>query len=171
VHFVDDQVQQVLDALQQKGLLKNTIVILTADHGEEINDNHSGYWEHASAYDAYQLHVPMLVYWPGKQPKVYNYFTSHYDLAPTLMSQVLGCQNPAADYSIGNSLFNSGNRSVLVAGSYADYAIVTHDRATRVYPGGDYVIDDPRGRHLDQATLKKTPLEQAFELLNKYFKP
>lgn len=169
VYFVDGQVQKVLTALEQNHLLDNTIVILTADHGEEINDNHSGYWEHASAYTPYQLHVPMLVYWPGKTPQVYKHFTTHYDLAPTLMTDVLGCQTPLAQYTIGQSLFTPGQRPFLIAGSYADYAVVTQQQATRIYPGGDYVIDDQWGQPLHKAALEKTSLEQAFEYLNRYF--
>ena len=56
-----------------------------------------GYWVHASAYTPYQLHVPLLVYWPGKTPQVYSYFITHYDIVPTLMTEIFGCQNPLAD--------------------------------------------------------------------------
>ncbi len=169
VYFVDSEVQKVLDAVEAQGLLRNTIVIITADHGEQINDERMGYWDHASAYTPYQLHVPLLVYWPGKNPRVYSHFTTHYDVVPTLMQQVLGCQNPVADYSVGESLFTEGNRPYLISGSYADYAVVTQRSATRIYPGGDYVIDDPKGHPLYGAQLDRELLQKAFRDLNRYF--
>ncbi|WP_306686870.1 sulfatase-like hydrolase/transferase [Candidatus Coxiella mudrowiae] len=43
-HFDDALVGQVLQALKGHQLLKNTIVIITADHGEEFNENHQNYW-------------------------------------------------------------------------------------------------------------------------------
>lgn len=36
VHFVDEQLKKVFDDLQEKGLMDDTVVIITADHGEEL---------------------------------------------------------------------------------------------------------------------------------------
>ncbi|HYG53029.1 MAG TPA: sulfatase-like hydrolase/transferase, partial [Flavobacteriales bacterium] len=65
VHFDDALAGQALAALQQQNLLRNTIVIVTSDHGNEFNDNGLGYWGHTSDYTTYQLHVPFIVYWPA----------------------------------------------------------------------------------------------------------
>jgi uncharacterized protein len=170
VFFIDNEIKQILASLEQQHLMKNTIVIITADHGEEINDKHSGYWQHASAYTSYQLHIPLLVYWPGLKPTIYSHFTTHYDFVPTLMMQALNCKNPLQDYTIGQSLFSIGHRPILISGSYADYAIITHAQIFRIYRGGDYVINDERGQPIDNVSLKIVPLQQAFSYLNAYFK-
>ena len=91
VYFVNNEVKKVLDSLKPHDLLKNTVVIITADHGEQLNDEHMGYWIHASAYTLYQLHISLLVYWSGKKPQIYLYFTTHYDIVPALIMRVLGC--------------------------------------------------------------------------------
>ena len=52
-------------------------MIILADHGEEINDQGSGYWQHTSAYTSYQLHIPLLVYWPQQKPKIFKHFTTN----------------------------------------------------------------------------------------------
>lgn len=171
VYFVDQQIKKVLDSLQAQHLMENTVIIITADHGEEINDNHSGYWEHASAFTPYQLHTPMIVYWPHQQPKVYSYMTTHYDVVPTLMTKVLHCNSPLSTYTIGRSLYEKGHRDVLIAGSYADYAVITPMQIARVYRGGDYAVDDAVGRPIEHYKLKITPLKQAYAYLNAYFKP
>lgn len=169
VHFIDGQIERVLTELKNKNLLNNTIIILTADHGEEINDHRSGYWEHASAYTPYQLHVPMLIYWPGKNAAQFNYFTTHHDVVPTLMTTIFSCQNKTNDYSTGISLFSKEARSDLIAGSYADYAIVTPTGAIRIYPDGDYRVDDPDGRPMPAASIPMAPLKQAFTKVTQYF--
>lgn len=169
VYFVDGEVQKILNELQKHHLYKNTIVIITADHGEQFNDQRMNYWDHASAYTPYQLHVPLLIYWPGHKPRKYNYFTTHYDIAPTLMKAVLGCANPALDYSVGHALFKKGGRPFFIAGSYADYAVVTKKRITRIYQGGDYAINYPNGRHMIGAQLEVHTLQKAYKQLNQYF--
>lgn len=169
VYFVDGEVEKVLDDLKQHHLLKNTIVIITADHGEQLNDQRMNYWDHASAYTPYQLHIPLLVYWPGKKPEKIDYFTTHYDIVPTLMTEVLGCTSPAVAYSVGHSLFQKGDRPFLIAGSYADYAVVTKERITRIYEGGDYTINYPNGHYMISTQLEPGVLRQAYKQLNRYF--
>jgi len=106
VHYVDSLVGRDLRTLKQHDLLKNTVVIITADHGEEFNDEHLGLWGHGSAYDKYQLHIPFIAYFPNRKPTVMTKKTSHYDVVPTIMRQVLGNINPTADYSVGRDLFH-----------------------------------------------------------------
>ena len=169
-HYLDDQAGQVLAMLRQHHLLKNTIVVITADHGEQHNDQGMDYWSHASAYTPYQLHIPMLVYWPGMKPQHRRYFATNFDVVPTLMKQVLNCKNPEADYTVGESLFNTTSRPYLISGSYTDYAYVTPQQTIRVYPGGDYIINGPLGHHQYRARLNIPLLQQATTELNRYFR-
>lgn len=169
VYFVDHEIKMVLNTLKQKKLLDNTIVIITADHGEEINDHHSGYWQHASAYTSYQLHTPFLIYWPGYHPGIFNHFTSHYDLVPTLMKEVMQCQNQTEDFTIGNSLFDKKNVTpTLIASGYADHALVTKNHVIRLYENGDYVLEDQFGQALNQTTVSSNSLATAIYHLNEY---
>lgn len=169
LYFIDNEVGEVIAALKKQGLLKDTIVMITGDHGEQFNDEGMNYWNHASAYTAYQLQVPLLIYWPGVKPRIYSYMTTHYDIVPTLLTHVLSCASPLADYSIGKSLFTAGGRSYLIAGSYADYAVVTKNQITRIYPGGDYVINYPNGKYNPEGNLDAQALHRVFEELNRYF--
>jgi choline-sulfatase len=58
VAYVDQQVGRLLDELQSSGVLDNTIVVLTADHGEEFND-HDGF-EHGHTVYEELVHVPLV---------------------------------------------------------------------------------------------------------------
>ena len=167
--FDDGLIGKVLNTLKWEGLLKNTIVIITADHGEEFNDEHLDYWGHSSAFDPYQVRTPLIIYWPGTQPKRITHRTSHYDIVPTLMEKVLGCTSPISDYSVGNLLLSKNYKPYLIVGSYVNYAILQKHRSTLIYPGGDYDITYPNGHDMPHAKLDSKLLQQVYKDLNRYF--
>ena len=84
INYVDAQVGQLLGFLQDVGALDNTIVIITADHGENIG--HHGLMDHQyCVYDSL-AHVPLLIHhsqlFPaGDDPTP----VQHTDLFPTLL--------------------------------------------------------------------------------------
>jgi arylsulfatase A-like enzyme len=63
VHYVDDQIGRLLESLEKSGRLENTVVVLTADHGEEFWD-HGRFFHGQSLYDEL-LHVPLIVRLPA----------------------------------------------------------------------------------------------------------
>jgi len=168
-HFVDGLVGKVLATLKQENLLNNTVVILTADHGEQFNDQRMGYWGHASNFTPYQTHTPMIVYWPGKKPDYFYHFTSHYDVVPTLMQQVLGCRNPVGDYSVGVPLRQAKRPPFIYIGSYVDYGIVQKNKITNIYPGGDYTVTNITGHLLPSAMLEPELVAKVLTLQQKYY--
>lgn len=65
--YVDDKLGEMLDTLEARGLLDNTLLIITADHGEQFNE-HGIYGHGNSLYDGV-IRVPLLVSWPGHVPE------------------------------------------------------------------------------------------------------
>jgi arylsulfatase A-like enzyme len=64
IRYVDEQVGILLKALESRGLAGNTLVVLTADHGESLGD-HNYFFEHGRfPYDDC-VHVPLIVRVPG----------------------------------------------------------------------------------------------------------
>ncbi len=63
IHYVDDHLGTLLDDLRSRGLLDRTLVVVSADHGEELWD-HGSFFHGVSLYDE-QLHVPLIVRLPG----------------------------------------------------------------------------------------------------------
>ena len=159
VIFADDMVGEVLTDLRKRGLMKDTVVLISSDHGEEFNENGDGVKGHGSGYGPYQLKIPMLLAWPGMQPQVISNRTSHYDIAATLMRRLLGCSNPFADYSSGNDLFDGPQWDWLVAGSYYNYAVLEPDQITVTFPNGTYEIRDSEYRLTDQPQFHGDVLE------------
>jgi hypothetical protein len=146
VHFVDGLVGGVLDDLERRKLLAQTVVLVTADHGMEFDENGEGFTGHATSYSSYQMHIPLVLRWPGHAPAVVTRRTSHNDVAPTLLDGLFGCANPPSDYASGRSLFGEGQWDWLVAASYNEFALIEPERVTIVYPASYEVRD--RGYHL-----------------------
>lgn len=159
--FVDQEIGRVLNLLEKKHLLKNTVVIITGDHGQEFNDNHNNYWEHASNYTRYQVQTPLLVYWPYEKPLSFTHWTSHFDIAPTLMKKLLGCSNQPQDFCTGHVLLDKKPPKYLVISSYIDFGIVTPEKITTIYATGNYAIHDNQNCLLPHASLDLTTLREA----------
>jgi arylsulfatase A-like enzyme len=63
IAYLDDQVGRLFGDLERIGRLANTVVIVTADHGEHLGEH--GLYGHASSlYDA-EIRVPLLIFLPG----------------------------------------------------------------------------------------------------------
>ncbi len=95
VAHADLQVGKLLAALDHTGHRKDTLVVLTADHGEQLG-NPQPYLHHfASGYDAV-LHVPLILAQPGRIPAgVATETVAIQDLAPTLAA-LLGVAAPSS---------------------------------------------------------------------------
>jgi len=66
VRYADDQLARFVDALAARGVLDNTLLVYTADHGEEFGDH--GKWEHGRSLHLETVRVPLAVRWPGHVP-------------------------------------------------------------------------------------------------------
>lgn len=66
VKYADDALGRLLQALDQRGLRKNTLVIVTSDHGESLGQH--GLTYHGQALYRELIHVPLVVWYPGHVP-------------------------------------------------------------------------------------------------------
>ncbi|MFC1734548.1 sulfatase-like hydrolase/transferase [Candidatus Hydrogenedentota bacterium] len=85
VTLIDKQIGRVLDTLEKRNLLENTIVIFTADHGDCLGNNWA-FYKQAALYDSV-VRVPMVVSWPGhvREGSTCDKLVSLIDIAPTLL--------------------------------------------------------------------------------------
>lgn len=61
VSFIDEQIGTILKALEEKGVLDNTLIVFTADHGDMLGDHN--HWRKTFPYEP-SAGIPMLVRWP-----------------------------------------------------------------------------------------------------------
>lgn len=125
IFYIDQLVGQVINDLEERGLLDNTIVVITGDHGQEFNENKKGYWGHYSNFSKWQLQIPFVLYYPNiEEPRKYDHLTTHNDIVPTISSRFLGVQNPIKDYSIGHDIYSEVNRYPIECGNYHSKAVL-----------------------------------------------
>jgi arylsulfatase A-like enzyme len=92
VNQIDHEVGDILDALQRNGLLDNTVIVFSSDHGDYLGDHNligKGTFFESS------IHVPLLVRLPGQAaPRTCDHLVTLTDITPTLLA-LAGCQTPA----------------------------------------------------------------------------
>lgn len=88
IAYTDSQLGIVLNKFKELGLLKNTLIILTSDHGELFGEN--GYWGHGPKLYEGAIRVPLIFWWPEKIPigRASNVVET-IDIAPTVL-ELLG---------------------------------------------------------------------------------
>jgi len=133
--FVDAQVGKVLRKLKEKGLDKNTIVVVWGDHGWHLGD-HSLWNKHSNFEQA--ARAPFMVYVPG-QTKAFkvNSPTEFVDIFPTLCD-LTGLEIPS--YLQGTSLKNVISGKLDKA---KDYAVTQISRGKKM----GYSFRDNRYRY------------------------
>jgi arylsulfatase A-like enzyme len=95
VRYADDYIGKILEKLENAGVLDDTAVIISADHGENLGEL-GIYAEHATA-DVPTCRVPLVIKWPGGVRGIERKLHYNIDLAPTLMDLLGGSRQPAWD--------------------------------------------------------------------------
>lgn len=113
VEYVDKYVGLLLDKLKQVGLYDNSIVVIVADHGEDLFEHASSplmqkglYIKpvgHGNAHWEQLVRVPFMIHYPGVKPRKVTGIASHVDVTPTILD-LAGVDSPAAQRFEGRSL-------------------------------------------------------------------
>ena len=115
--WVDTLVRDYIGFLKQHGRYDDAMIILTGDHGEELQEH--GTWFHASGLTPEQTTVPVIVKWPksmGRGEPVAQ--ASHLDIMPSILD-ALGCPDAQWRGAAGTSLRQDGERTTLVMTHFA----------------------------------------------------
>jgi arylsulfatase A-like enzyme len=84
--YLDEQLGELFDALRKSGVLDNTVLIVTADHGEELGEH--GLFEHGESLYRPEIHVPLLFCLPnrrGQAPVIVRETVSLRELPATIV--------------------------------------------------------------------------------------
>jgi arylsulfatase A-like enzyme len=63
---LDFEIGRLFEELHKRGRLDQTLVVIVADHGEALGDH--GFYIHGHSLYLDQIHVPLIVRWPGRVP-------------------------------------------------------------------------------------------------------
>lgn len=154
VASVDRQLGRLFAGLRARGLDDETLVVVTADHGEAFGDPHPTWGHGFRLYDE-GVRVPLMLWSPVLFPHGRRDATvaSHVDVAPTVLD-VLGVAPPPEEWE-GRSLFAEGRPP-------RAYFYAANDHYLLGVREGDlkYVYDASRGRE-QLFDLARDPDEQA----------
>jgi arylsulfatase A-like enzyme len=96
IRFVDDRLGKVFDELRRRGVYDDTLIIVTADHGEEFLEH--GLLGHGESLYDEVIRVPLIVKFPCPGPhcaaRVVNAQVELVDIFPTVLGAV-GADAPA----------------------------------------------------------------------------
>ena len=170
--YEDDRlIGQVLDGLRSRGLLEHTVVIVTGDHSQEFNENRKNFWGHNGNFSRWQLHVPLILHFPGVPAGRYAHRTTHYDLVPTLMQGCLGVTNPIEDYAMGRLLTDPTPRGWHFAGSGMNYAfLIDGDMILEKKVNGVLEVTDRDLNPVDDYRIDPAAFDRAIRRLNSFYK-
>jgi membrane-anchored protein YejM (alkaline phosphatase superfamily) len=172
VAHLDSQLGSVIESLRQSEQYQNTVIIITSNHGMEFNDTNTHSWGANSNYSKYQLQVPLVVHWPNKEAQVIERATSHLDVVPTLMEDVLNVSSDPKDYSSGINLFDDkSNRSWIIAGDSREIALITKNNTTVIDKFGNYKVYDENYQRLQKGKPKLSLLMQGLSELKRFYHP
>lgn len=158
VAYLDRQLDRLLGFLESRHLLETTIVVVVADHGENLED-HGVRFRHAGLWDT-TTHVPMMIRWPGghAEPTVGSAprgrrlagLVQSLDLYPTLL-EAAGLAVPAQDGESLRQLFADGRsgRRVVFADHSDQLGTMVRTRTHKLFtskgnvfvPDGIYLYD------------------------------
>ena len=139
--YTDMWIQKLFDWCAKHDWWKNTVVIISSDHGEAFGEHDM--WKHAFALWEVLTKVPLIFKVPGVEGRVIDERRSHLDLAPTIMELMGEKPDPSfTGKSMVPELFGGepDNREPIILDIPAD----TYNPNTRVAIKGDYkLIEDP----------------------------
>lgn len=170
---IDYQIRLLIGTLRECGILDDTVILFTSDHGDMLFDHHM---VAKRAFYENSANIPLIVYGKpitdkyGKKGCIQSQLGAHVDLMPTILDI---CDIPAPDGMEGFSLFSDQTRDYLY-GEVGDGIKATrmiHDGRYKMiyYPYGNVtqlfdLLNDPMEKH-NLVTEKPDKVNQLTQLL------
>lgn len=171
ITYLDMQIAEVLRWLEHSGLLDQTMVIITADHGENIGDHQM--MGHAYCLYDTLVHVPLIIHYPKGTvtPSRVTRQVQTLDLLPTILAMLGDVSSQTYCSLQGYDLLSSTRRDFTIAEEtnpdlsnfykrFPNANVSKYDRALRMIRTDDYkYIWSSKGDH-ELYDLHADPAEQ-----------
>jgi membrane-anchored protein YejM (alkaline phosphatase superfamily) len=172
LYYEDYLLGNVLNALEEKGIMDDVWVIISGDHAEEFNDVGTLVVGHGQALNKFQTNVPMIIKKPGQTNKEeINYISLHQDIVPTLMEEILKIEISSYNYSNGTNMFKLTKDRGTSVSSFFDVAYIFDNITYEVNTTKKYYWDTglPIERSLtnDEKLKIKELFEDEMKFINK----
>jgi len=141
ISFLDHWLGELLKETRALGLLDNTLVILTADHGEGMGE-HNLYFNHTEFVYTELIHVPLLIRLPGASQagKAIELPVGLIDLLPTIL-RALALESPGP--LRGQNLLNPQPKAILAGAFFTPGQVtVISGEMKLIHTAGRYSLYD-----------------------------
>ncbi len=170
VEYVDAQIGRLLDGLEKRGVLRDSLVVFVADHGESFFE-HDDFYNHGLAVYDTTVHVPWILRLPdgafaGRRVAAP---VSNIDVAPTIL-ELVGIARPERCDGVGRAAAIDGRAPELapIFGGATQPRAAEHPRdrwvndsmAQYVRLGDLKLIETPYLRREELYDLAKDPYER-----------
>jgi len=108
IKYCDELIGRIVEKLKQKNLLDDTIIIVTADHGESMTE-HGILFDHHGLYDP-TTRVPLILRYPPIGKGVHEGLSMNLDITPTILD-LLGIDKKFKERD-GKSLAKQFNKEI-----------------------------------------------------------
>ncbi len=158
VRQADQFVGELRDTLSDMGMWDEAYVIVTADHGEALCEH--GFWEHGWSAHHTDLHVPMILRWPGSLPsgKRVRHTLRLIDLMPTVLEQ-LSLPEPPGMQGFSLAPYIAGRPPSKSVIAFAE-AVKLGAEQKALYEGDWKLLVTPSTRRRQLFNIADDPLEQ-----------
>ncbi|MDY2798250.1 MAG: DUF3413 domain-containing protein [Anaerobiospirillum succiniciproducens] len=141
LHHVDALFAVFLRELSLAGLLKDTMIIVTACEGNQMLKPSS------EVFDRGVQHVPLMILWADRerQNTAVQALTSHQDICATYGATAVNITTPEGNYTLGRNLNSGAGHRILISDS-GDSLILIGDKHNTVFSsdGSSFVERDGR---------------------------
>jgi arylsulfatase A-like enzyme/uncharacterized membrane protein len=156
IAYTDHVIGQLIGRFDRMGLMSNTVVVVTADHGEGLGER-SFYFEHGECLYDFLLRIPLILVAPGVEPGRLPSLVSAVDLSPTLVDFASA---PPPEIWIGQSLIPLLRRDQTEVRTYLVSELPQlYQRTVRDHRWKLIVTRDGESRRLELYDLVSDPLE------------
>jgi arylsulfatase A-like enzyme len=128
ITYLDSQIARVFRWLEDMGALDETLIIITADHGDNIGD-HQLMGHSYCLYDTL-LHVPLIIHYPNgaMAPHRVTHQVQTLDILPTILAMLGDNSSEPCDSLQGYDLLSSDRHEFTIAEQSRPDLSILHQR-------------------------------------------
>lgn len=161
IAFLDQHLGRLFDELRKRGLLQNTLIVVTSDHGEQFGEH--GLFAHANSLYRQLLHVPLVIALPGEVPagRSLREPVSLRDIPATVLDLVEpGSRSPLAGRSLRRTWSEIGGVEPGGGEAAGGGAVLHGDTLLAEFARGSFASPPPRRRRAFIGRGQRAPQEK-----------
>ncbi|HVZ66873.1 MAG TPA: sulfatase-like hydrolase/transferase [Patescibacteria group bacterium] len=158
VKFIDTQIGKLVEYLKKTNQFEETLIIITADHGESFN-THDVPFNHENLYNDV-VNVPLIVSYGKYKSRRVASLVRHVDIFPTIL-EICGIKYPNKKID-GNSLVSSLEGKRAVTNKYVYFEDIVYRKIDLMKPLRRRGIFDGKYKYIQTIGGKKSELYKIF---------